>query len=938
MTTQVTWRTNMKRFAATLLVPVLFVSHCAKKMEEQGAVASWNPKVILSIGQAFVRKPDQDRGKLARVGMRVREGDLLLTQMESKMEIKLNTKDLLVVGENSKVILQKADGPNGQVSVVTNLFFGKTYSQIKKLTVGGSTYRVATPSATAAIRGTGFTVESDPNTKTTTIMVVEGAVKLEDKTSGSSVAIRAGQKSQVEKGKSPAKPEPLTEGDMKDVKGWVDEGVKKDEERIDVALLKETVKQSNTEPEVTTKVVPPVVVGDKLSYQLQASDADGDPLEFKLLKGPRGLSLDADGKIEWQAAIPGTFKIRVAISDGKTEVVKTFKIKVKKSLAASFTPTPRVGTSTTDFSFDASASSDQVTGKTGLQFAWDFDNNNTIDKAFSASPKASYRFGRTGTHKVRLVVKNSKGKTDEYTASVSVNDPPVVKVVVTPPTGEIGTKFKMDASGSKDSFDPLGRLSFRWDLDGDGKWDRPKSGRSKTLASLTHAYAKGGQYKVTVEVADAQGAAARGTATVGVHLRVEALAGKDIQTGVNTPVTLTGSGRDKDGKIVKLEWDLDGDGKFEHQNAKVTTVFKKKRKVVAVLRVTSSTGSTDTDSLIIVVSNAPPKATAPKTLGAPVNKKATFSGSGQDPDNKIVKYQWDFDGDGTYDSESATSGEATHVYTRAGSFRAVFKITADDGATDSCIVAVSVSNQPPEAQAGPDIVSKKGKKVWLDGKGTDPDGNVAKYEWDFTGDGTWDYTHPTSGRIKQRFEKYGIAVLRVTDSDGLTDLDTVRIVICPKGMRTIKEKLYCIDQYEWPNKRGQAPSVNLTWAEARDKCREQGKRLCTGDEWVHACRSKENRNFPYGFEFQRDACNTKGQTWVKKVGVVDAGKFPECRSAQKAFDMSGNAMEWTDSGQGKSKYARGGSFQNRADGADCTAKIGLDPAKKYFYVGFRCCK
>jgi VCBS repeat-containing protein len=392
---------------------------------------------------------------------------------------------------------------------------------------------------------------------------------------------------------------------------------------------------------------------------------------------------------------------------------------------------------------------------------------------------------------------------------------------------------------------------------------------------------------------------------------------------------------------VKYEWDYNGDGKYDFVSADsgiATTSYKKEGTYKAVLKVHSSNGGIDSVLVWVIISNKGPKAIAEKEIRAAVNKPVDFTGKGESPDSKIVKYGWDFDGNGKMDFGSDTTGKAVYTYKKAGTYHAIFKVKSEDGKTDSVAVSVIVGNSPPVAMAGEDIVSQKGKNIKLIGKGEDSDGNIVKYEWDFDANGQFDYASAKNGEVKHKFEKYGIAVLRVTDGDGAFTVDTTRIIICPKGMATIKEKKYCVDQYEWPNKEGQIPQSNISFVDAAKKCDEAGKHLCTEEEWVYACQTENQHNFPYGYEYNADACNTKDQKWIKKNEVAKSGDFPNCKTIQEVFDMSGNVMEWTNSGIENKKYARGGSYENAADGADCTAKISLEPGKGYFHTGFRCCK
>lgn len=59
----------------------------------------------------------------------------------------------------------------------------------------------------------------------------------------------------------------------------------------------------------------------------------------------------------------------------------------------------------------------------------------------------------------------------------------------------------------------------------------------------------------------------------------------------------------------------------------------------------------------------------------------------------------------------------------------------------------------------------------------DPDGTILLYEWDFDGDGTWDYQDANSADTKFTYTTTGFhqAVLRVTDNDGLTGTGKVGI-------------------------------------------------------------------------------------------------------------------------------------------------------------------
>ncbi len=106
----------------------------------------------------------------------------------------------------------------------------------------------------------------------------------------------------------------------------------------------------------------------------------------------------------------------------------------------------------------------------------------------------------------------------------------------------------------------------------------------------------------------------------------------------------------------------------------------------------------------------------------------------------------------------------------------------------------------------------------------------------------------------------------------------------------VVERAFCIDKYEYPNKKGALPQ-EATFYEAMIKCAEQGKRLCTAEEWVLACVGKNVTVYPYGNAFDPTACNTLHNKEAGD-GVVPSGSMPRCVNDYGLYDMSGNLEEW----------------------------------------------
>jgi len=158
------------------------------------------------------------------------------------------------------------------------------------------------------------------------------------------------------------------------------------------------------------------------------------------------------------------------------------------------------------------------------------------------------------------------------------------------------------------------------------------------------------------------------------------------------------------------------------------------------------------------------------TTGTPPHT-VTYRSRGQFTGGSIVRYRWDRDGNGSYDTSDSVPRDYTYTFNSAGTYDAVLEVQNNFGeiATDTC--TISVEQQGPTATAS---VSPSNGAVPLDVtlscNGQSPNGSIVLWEWDFDGDGTYDYSSASSGTTTHTYDTVGefAAQCRVTDSAGLS--------------------------------------------------------------------------------------------------------------------------------------------------------------------------
>ena len=265
------------------------------------------------------------------------------------------------------------------------------------------------------------------------------------------------------------------------------------------------------------------------------------------------------------------------------------------------------------------------------------------------------------------------------TESVTPNLPPTARFTFSPSSPKVGESVRFDASAS---VDPDGTsISYTWNF-----------GDSTTGSGqfVTHAYDHKGTFTTTLIVTDDDGASAS------TSQKIE-IANQSPQAGFSfipsnpsilDAVQFTDSSTDPDGDIVSWEWNFD-DGTTSPEPNPIHR-YEREGTFTVTLTVTDNDGLTDETSQTIAIEHKD-LIQANFTFHAVdevLHKIHLDASASIDTMGTIVRYEWDWDSDGIYDTAVQTP-EMTHRFDAEGPYQVILTIVDDKGNRASCTKEVA---------------------------------------------------------------------------------------------------------------------------------------------------------------------------------------------------------------------------------------------------------
>jgi PKD repeat protein len=184
---------------------------------------------------------------------------------------------------------------------------------------------------------------------------------------------------------------------------------------------------------------------------------------------------------------------------------------------------------------------------------------------------------------------------------------------------------------------------------------------------------------------------------------------------------------------------------------------------------------------------------APSPTLPHAGETVTLDGSGSHYANgSITKYEWDLNGDGTYETSTGTTSKVTTSFATPGTYTVGLRVTDSDGATGTGTKQISVGSFPPVAKVTVSPTpALTGQSVTIDASGSTDQGTITDYKWDLDNSGNYATDTGATPKVTTTFQSAGFHTVgvRMTDSQGLTTTTTVTATVLEQGISDYEDEV-----------------------------------------------------------------------------------------------------------------------------------------------------
>jgi hypothetical protein len=157
----------------------------------------------------------------------------------------------------------------------------------------------------------------------------------------------------------------------------------------------------------------------------------------------------------------------------------------------------------------------------------------------------------------------------------------------------------------------------------------------------------------------------------------------------------------------------------------------------------------------------------------------TFDASGTEPPRlgTITKYEWDLNGDGSFETDGGTSPTIGHRFLEVGTQTPSVRVTGSTGLSATKSVTLNIGFPDSPLNAFPSTVLT-GNSVMLDARGfIIPLSETERFQWDLNNDGVIDVDTGTTPTLEHTFttRQHAVVAVYVTRSGGRVDTNSAAV-------------------------------------------------------------------------------------------------------------------------------------------------------------------
>ena len=157
------------------------------------------------IGKVEVYSSQSRSWRAAQRGERIEAGDKIRTSAASEIDIRVPDQIRIRVKENSEIVVKKPSPFDHALRYRLHLTQGALLGATDKK-FEGQKLEITTPVLVAAVRGTTFQIEANPETHDSAVRVLEGTINVKSLKTHKSVTVHSLEKTEIKGKQAPTKP------------------------------------------------------------------------------------------------------------------------------------------------------------------------------------------------------------------------------------------------------------------------------------------------------------------------------------------------------------------------------------------------------------------------------------------------------------------------------------------------------------------------------------------------------------------------------------------------------------------------------------------------------------------------------------------------------------------------------------------------------------